>query len=334
MVKLLDTTLRDGGNKNKWDFSPEAVTRIVTELDESGVDVIEVGYRGGSGSNTATGLGPSAWCEPGFLGSLPKTRHATLAAMVVPKVCRLDDALALVDTGIEVVRVAAYPWDIELAHRYVAALHDVGLAVSVNLMALSYVNELELGGIAESFAGTSAPDLFYVADSFGALTPVQVTSLVETLKRATPARVGVHFHNNLGLAAANTLAALEAGATWVDGSLAGMARGAGNLPTEQAAAILPHVTTTESSLDAVRIATLAEFVASEVMPTPMSTGRDEILSGLNNHHYYFQGAINRVSRTHGVDAHELGRRVGLARPRRVDHDLVASLANEMKEAND
>lgn len=330
MMNLLDTTLRDGGNQNKWHFAPEVVTRIVTELDESGVDVIEIGYRGGSGSNTANGLGPSAWCDADFLSSLPETRHATLAAMVVPKVCPLDDALTLADTGIELVRVAAYPWDIELAHSYVAALHDVGLAVSVNLMALSYVNELELGNIAETFTGSSAPEVFYIADSFGALTPVQVRSLVETLSRATQARVGVHFHNNLGLAAANTLAALEAGATWVDGSLAGMARGAGNLPTEQAAAVLPCVTTTESSFDVVRIATLAEFVASEVVPAPMGTGRDEILSGLNNHHYYFQDAINQLSRTHGVDPRELGRRVGLARPRQVDHGLVSALADEIK----
>lgn len=99
-------------------------------------------------------------------------------------------------------------------------------------------------------------------------------------------------------------------------------------------ALLPLVATTESAFDAVRIATLAEFVESEVMPTPMSTGRDEILAGLNNHHYYFQDAINRVALTHGVGAQELGRRVGLARPRRVDPELVATLANEMKEAND
>lgn len=331
MARLLDTTLRDGGNQNKWDFSTDAVARIITELDESGVHVIEVGYRGGSGSNVENGLGPSARCDAVYLASLPAVRRATLAAMVVPKVCALDDALSLSDTPVELVRVAIYPWDVALAPHYVAALHDVGLAVSVNLMALSYVDEAELADIAELFVEASTPDLFYVADSFGALNPARVASLVATLNSATPANVGVHFHNNLGLAAANTLAAMGAGATWVDGSLSGMARGAGNLPTEQAAVILSELTAAESSIDAVRIATVAEYVSSEVMPAPMRTGLDEIRSGLNNHHFYFQDAINRHSKTHDVDANELGRRVGRARPHRVDHDLVASLAAELKE---
>ncbi|MGL4240536.1 MAG: hypothetical protein ACRCTI_05420, partial [Beijerinckiaceae bacterium] len=137
------------------------------------------------------------------------------------------------------------------------------------------------------------------------------------------------FHNNLGLAAANTLAAIDAGATWVDASLASMARGAGNLATEQAAAIFEAADVDALAMDTQSIADAAEYVMTHVLDAPMKTSRSELLSGLNNHHYYFQAHVNEIGIDSTLDVRELGRRVGRARPHSVSRNLVLEIAAEM-----
>ena len=328
-VTLLDCTLRDGGNQNSWDFAPEAVHTLIESLDRAKVPFIEVGYRGGSGSNKAASVGPSARCDADYLASLPTVANSKLAAMVVPSACSVEKALDLAGSRVELVRVAVYPWDAHLAPSYIAALRDVGLRVTLNLMALSYVDDQMLRRIADSLLGDAAPEVFYVADSFGALTPARVRHLVGVLAGATDAAVGVHFHNNLGLAAANTLAAIEAGATWVDASLASMARGAGNLATEQAVAIFEAVGVDAPWIDAEQVARAGEYILNHVLDTPMKTSRNELLAGLNNHHYYLQAHIGAVSSDLSIDARELGRRVGQARPRTVSREVVLDIANTM-----
>lgn len=328
-VTLLDCTLRDGGNQNAWNFSKHAVHEIVTMLDEARVPVIEVGYRGGSGSNPAATVGDSARSDRTYLEALPHTKHSVFAAMVVPTVCPLEAALDLAGTSIDIVRVAVYPWDAERAPEYVSALNNAGLRTTVNLMALSYTDETSLQAIVQRFTGDALPEVFYVADSFGALVPAQVRRSVQQIASNTTAAVGVHFHNNLGLATANTLAAIDAGATWVDASLASMARGAGNLATEQAAAIFEAAGIPDTSIDSDHVARAADFVLTEVLDRPMRTSRNELLAGLNNHHYYFQEHINNIAAEGGISARELGRRIGAARPKKVSQALVAETASAM-----
>jgi 4-hydroxy 2-oxovalerate aldolase len=159
--------------------------------------------------------------------------------------------------------------------------------------------------------------------------PAQVRRAVGQIAANTTSEVGVHFHNNLGLASANTLAAIDAGATWVDASLASMARGAGNLATEQAAAIFEAAGIAAPGVDPDHVARAADFVLAEVLDRPMRTSRNELLAGLNNHHYYFQEHINRIAAERDISARELGRRIGDARPKKVSHAFVAEVASAM-----
>ncbi|ALS57069.1 hypothetical protein [Rathayibacter toxicus] len=329
-ITLLDCTLRDGGNHNSWQFTPQDVDEIVTRLDRAGVPFIEIGYRGGSGSHSAMNTGASARCDDEYLAALPAVTQAAFVAMVVPTVCSLKDALHLAHSRVKVVRVAVYPWDAHLAPAYIEALRAAGLRVTVNLMALSYTDQDSLHRIVGMFTGDAAPDVFYVADSFGALTPRTVTSVITQLVGSSSAPVGVHFHNNLGLSAANTLAAIDAGARWVDASLASLARGAGNLATEQATAICEAAGIAVGDISSEAVADAAEYVLRNVLDGPLYTSRSELLSGLNNHHYYFQKHINEIAADLDLNVRELGRRVGCARPKKVTRELVLEMAHAVK----
>ncbi len=327
---LLDCTLRDGGNQNDWRFTPEQVAGIVTGLDDARVDFIEVGYRGGSGSKKGDAAGAAAECDREYLASLPETSHSQYALMVVPSVAPIESMSDLADSAIELVRIAVYPWDAWRAPEYVDAVHALGKSASVNLMALSYVDHEELAAIARSIAPT-LPEVFYVADSFGALTPEQVAADIGVLHAELSSALGIHVHNNLGLAAANTLAALGAGATWIDSSLCGMARGAGNLPTEQAAAILASHASYRTDVEIPAMGALATYVADEVLAAPMKTGVDEISAGLNNHHYYYLPILEAAGAAYSLDPHEVGRRLGKTRPHSVTRELVDEICQSMKE---
>jgi 4-hydroxy 2-oxovalerate aldolase len=325
---LLDCTLRDGGNQNDWRFSPTDVRTIVSTLDRAGVDVIEVGYRGGSGSRAGATAGPSAHCSPEYLAALPETSHADLAVMVVPTVCPLTALADLPDSPVSIVRIAAYPWDVERVPEYVHAVRDLGLRPGMNLMAASYVKGEELTRIARSVRD-EPPDLLYLADSFGSLTPGGVVERVGLLQDEVGLPLGVHVHNNLGLAAANALAALDAGAGWLDTSLCSMARGAGNLATEQAAAFLTALPGYETDTDLAVVCEASEYVAEQVLPQPMAVRRTQIAAGINDHHYYFQGRLDEIAARYGLDPWVIGRHLGASRPHTVSDETVADICAQL-----
>lgn len=325
---LLDCTLRDGGNQNDWQFTATDVRTIVSTLDAARVDVIEVGYRGGSGSRASATAGPSAHCTPEYLAALPAVSHAELAVMVVPTVCPVRAMDDLPDSPVSMVRIAAYPWNIDGVPEYVRAVRALGLKVGVNLMAVSYTTEERLAEVAAVVA-SETPDVFYIADSFGALTPDDVRRRIELLAGLLPAPLGIHAHNNLGLAAANAVAGLDAGVSWLDASLCAMARGAGNLATEQAAAFLTAWPRYDTHADLPLVCEAAEYVAEQVLPRPMTVRRAEIAAGINDHHFYYQDRIDKISAHHGLDPWEVGRRIGAARPRKVLDETVENVCREL-----
>ncbi|GHC73301.1 4-hydroxy-2-oxovalerate aldolase [Nocardiopsis terrae] len=327
---LLDCTLRDGGNQNDWRFTAADVQTIVSTLDSAEVDVIEVGYRGGSGSRHSPTAGASAHCSPEYLAALPVTKHAELAVMVVPSVCPVLAMEDLPDSPVSMVRLAAYPWNMGQIPAYMNAVRSMGLRVSVNLMAVSYVDVPRLREIARELASTP-PDVMYVADSFGALNPDSLRERVDVLLHELDIPVGVHTHNNLGLAAANALAALDTGATWLDASLCAMARGAGNLATEQAAAILSSWPRYATDVLPEQVCEASEYVAERVLPRPMAVRRVEIAAGLNDHHFYYQDRVDRISAAHGLDPWRVGRALGAIRPRKVTDEVVERVCQNMSE---
>lgn len=214
-VQLIDCTFRDGGNFNNWLFTDNDINEVMENLDGAGIDIIEVGYRGGSGSNKAILVGQAAHCSKEFLERLPLTKQASLAVMVVPSSCPIKDLEDLDSKLVKWVRVASYPHNVKNALPYVEYLKSRGFNVGMNLMAASYSCTKDIQKIAK-LGSEAGADVFYIADSFGALTPDDVSERIQSIVEVVSCPVGFHGHNNLGLAFVNTLEAIKSGASYID----------------------------------------------------------------------------------------------------------------------
>ncbi|WP_127530672.1 aldolase catalytic domain-containing protein [Paenibacillus kobensis] len=240
--KIVDCTIRDGGLVNNWDFSVEFVQHLYNSLNEAGVEYMEIGYKNSpkllKGAETA---GPWRFLDDDFLRKvIPNKGNTKLSALV--DIGRVDenDILPRTESLLDLIRVACYIQDVDKALELVQLFHDRGYETTLNIMALSNVMENQL---IEAFQliRESVVDVVYVVDSYGSLKPNDMAYLVNKFKEHLPnKRLGVHTHNNMQLAFANTLVAVDNGVELLDASVYGMGRAAGNCNTELLVAHLPN----------------------------------------------------------------------------------------------
>ncbi|MBW7474424.1 aldolase catalytic domain-containing protein [Paenibacillus oenotherae] len=232
--KIVDCTIRDGGLVNNWDFSVEFVQHLYNSLNEAGVDYMEIGYKNSpkllKGAESA---GPWRFLDDDFLRKvIPQKLNTKLSALV--DIGRVDenDILPREESLIDLIRVACYIQDVDKALDLVKVFHDRGYETTINIMALSNVMENQLIEAFEQI-DASVVDVVYIVDSYGSLGPNDFNYLVDKFKKYLPnKRLGVHTHNNMQLAFANTLVSVEKGVELLDASVYGMGRAAGNCPTE------------------------------------------------------------------------------------------------------
>jgi 4-hydroxy 2-oxovalerate aldolase len=233
-AQIVDCTVRDGGLVNNWDFSVEFVQDLYEALNEAGVEYMEIGYKNSPKLLKSDGSeGPWRFLDDEFLKQvIPNKKRTKLSALV--DIGRVDEAdvLPRSESLLDLIRVACYARDTEKAVELVKLFHERGYETTINIMALSNVMDNELN---ESLAmiNDSPVDYVYIVDSFGSLDPDDIRYLVEKFNRTLKnKKLGVHTHNNMQLAFANTLTAMQMGVDLLDASVYGMGRAAGNTPTE------------------------------------------------------------------------------------------------------
>lgn len=232
--KILDCTIRDGGLVNNWDFSVEFVQQLYEALNAAGVDYMEIGYKNSpkllGGADTS---GPWRFLNDQFLKEIiPVKKETKLSALV--DIGRVDenDILPRSESLLDLIRVACYSKDVDKAIELVNKFHSMGYETTINIMALSNVMEKDLNENLEMLKD-SPVDVVYVVDSFGSLEMSDIHFLVDKFQTYLPNKtLGIHAHNNLQLAFANSLTASQMGVEFLDASVYGMGRAAGNCPTE------------------------------------------------------------------------------------------------------
>jgi|TARA_B100001971_G_C18258096_1_gene584010 3-deoxy-manno-octulosonate cytidylyltransferase (CMP-KDO synthetase) len=234
-MKILDCTLRDGGFHTNWEFDTEFVRDLITVLDGTGVDVIELGYK------SPLRGGKYKKCNDKFieieLGFIPK---AKLSFMVDTKDFVVNNKLdyTLIKTNIHknsifnMCRVASALDFLDHSKELVGYLHSIGYETTFNLVRASLLDKSTLQKAIKS-ADDSEADVLYLADSFGSLISNKLSEFLKIYRDNTDKKIGFHAHNNLGLGFSNALLAMESGIDYVDGSITGMGRGSGNMKLEQ-----------------------------------------------------------------------------------------------------
>lgn len=236
-LKVLDCTIRDGGLINDHMFEDKLVKAVFQTCVEAGVDYMELGYKSSKRLFAKDKFGAWKFCEEDDVRRIvgDGKGNLKLAAMADAGKCDYKTDIAPKQKSIfDVIRVACYVHQIPDAVDMIKDAFDKGYEVTCNLMAVSTIQEAELDQALEVVAGTPATTVI-VVDSNGALYSEQVERLVKKYHAAvSPSgkEVGIHAHNNLQLAFANTIEAIIHGANRVDATMAGLGRGAGNCPME------------------------------------------------------------------------------------------------------
>jgi len=231
-IKLLDCTIRDGGLMNNWDFDKALVKDVFEALAEAGVDYVELGYRADKRIFPPDQSGPWRYCDEDLLRSVAHECSTKVSVMCDVGRTNYNDFLPASESIVKMVRVASYVKEIDKAVHLGDYLKDLGYETTVNLMAVSHVLEMDLDEALAQLAGTRF-DAVYLVDSFGYLYSQHIHYLAEKYLKALPGKqVGIHCHNNQQLAFANSIDAVVRGINYVDATVYGIGRAAGNCPLE------------------------------------------------------------------------------------------------------
>lgn len=242
-IKIVDATLRDGGLVNNFGFSDEFVAALYRANIAAGVDYMEFGYRASKRMFNPAEYGKWKFTDEESLRAIVGDNPSPLKIAVMADAGRTDyktDILPKTDSVVDMIRVACYVHQIPLAIDMIEDAKAKGYEVTCNLMAVSKVHGDDLKRALDMFAASSV-DVVYIVDSFGTFYPETIAELSRTYVAAMEGRnVGFHGHNNQQLAFANTIEACRWGVNYLDVTVNGMGRGAGNCFSEQLLSFLKN----------------------------------------------------------------------------------------------
>lgn len=242
-IKVVDCTLRDGGLVNNFKFTDEFVKELYKANIRAGVDYMEFGYKASKEIFKREDFGKWKFCEEEDIRAVVGENDTNLKIAVMADVDRTDyknDILKKEDSVIDLIRIATYIHQIPTAIEMIRDAHEKGYETTVNIMAVSKVREEELYKGLELLA-ESEVDIIYLVDSFGAFYPEQIHRLTEKYMEIAAKhqkKIGIHAHNNQQLAFGNTIEACINGVSFLDATVSGMGRGAGNCYLESLLAFL------------------------------------------------------------------------------------------------
>lgn len=330
--RLTDTTLRDGSHAMRHQFTREQVHSVVKVLDEAGVPVIEVTHGDGlAGSSIQYGF--SLTNELDLIEEARNTAtRARIAALLLPGIGTRKELKDAVARGIQVVRIATQCTEADISQQHFGMAKEIGLE-AVGFLMMAHMRPPEFLAEQALLMESYGADCVYIVDSAGALLPDGAAARVKALKEALAIQVGFHAHNNLGVAIGNTIAAIEAGADQVDGTLRGLGAGAGNAATELLVAVMDKMGI-NPGMDVFKLLDAAEFVVAPFMPFQPMPDRDSIAIGYAGVYSTFLLHAKRWGEKYGVDPLEilveLGRRQTVAGQEDWILDVTLELAQQKK----
>ena len=261
-IKVVDCTIRDGGLANDSKFPLETVRNVYRAVCESGVDYVELGYRNSKKMFSTSEFGPWRFCDEDQLQKVVEgidPGNTQITVMQDAHKATAEDVLDRDKSVVDMIRVATYVKDIDKAIALAQNATNKGYDCAVNIMAISHESTPFLDEALQQIESETEAKSVYIVDSFGSLYSEDVDFLVEKYQQHIKTKeVGLHFHNNKQLAFSNTIAGIIKGANFMDGTLYGLGRGAGNCPTELLLGFLKN--------PKFNIVPLLDVIANDIIP--------------------------------------------------------------------
>jgi 4-hydroxy 2-oxovalerate aldolase len=234
-IKVLDCTIRDGGLINNHNFDLRFVREVYRALSEAGVDYMEIGYKNSKRLFSPKEFGKWKFCDEDEIRQVVEGIKSNTKLSVMVDVDRVDieDVPLRKDSLVSMIRTACYVKDIDKAIFLANHFADKGYETAVNIMAISRALDNELTEALEQLEKECKADVIYIVDSNGALYQETTEFLVKKAKGIIKTKeIGIHAHNNQQLAFGNTIEAIIHDANFVDATVFGLGRAAGNCPLE------------------------------------------------------------------------------------------------------
>lgn len=259
-IKVIDCTVRDGGLMNKWQFDDKFVRRVYESLSKAGVDYMEIGYLSSEGMFSRDEMGPWKFCAEDDLKRIigDGEKKIKLSAMADIGRINYDDIPHKSESSLDMIRVACYVHQVDAAIDLAHHCIDKGYETTINLMAVSTVGLRDLEEALGDLASSRVP-IIYLVDSFGAFYSEDIETLAKRYMESLPGKtIGIHSHNNQQLAFANTITSIICGINYLDATLYGIGRGAGNCPLELLISFLKN--------PKYKVRPLIEAIEHEILP--------------------------------------------------------------------
>jgi len=259
-IKVIDCTVRDGGLMNKWQFTDEFVKKTYEAVSAAGVDYMEIGYLSSECAFDRNEMGPWKFCAESDLRRIIGDKEKKIKLTAMADIGRIEhaDIPPKNESSLDMIRVACYVHQIDKAIDLAHHCMDKGYEATINLMAVSTVGLRDLNEALEDLNKSRVP-VIYLVDSFGAFYSEDIDTLARKyLERLPEKTIGIHCHNNQQLAFANTIAGIIAGVNYLDATLYGIGRGAGNCPTELLLSFLKN--------PKFKVRPLVEAIETQILP--------------------------------------------------------------------
>lgn len=335
-IKLHDNCLRDGMHAKRHQFTIDQMVKVATGLDQAGIPLIEVTHGDGLGGASVNYGFPMHTDEEYLAAVVPKMKQAKISVLLVPGIGTVDHLKRARDLGVHTVRVCTHCTEADVAEQHITFARKLGMdTVTFLMMAHMTTPEklVEQALLMESYGA----NCIYCTDSAGYMLPADVKARVglfrEKLRPET--EIGFHGHHNLGMGVANSVAAVEAGATRIDGSAAGLGAGAGNTPLEAFVAVCDRMGIV-TGVDLFKLMDVAEDIVTPLMDRPIRVDRDSLTLGYAGVYSTFLLFAKRAADKYKVPARdilvELGRRGMVGGQEDMIEDAALTMARQRASA--
>ena len=328
--RITDSTLRDGSHPMRHQFTVQQVTEVVKALDRARVPVIEISHGDGLGGSSIQ-YGFSRVPEMELISAARRVcSHSKIAVLLLPGVGTKPLLKEAVDRGAEVVRIATQCTEADVSEQHFGVAKELGIEAFGFLM-MAHMRSPEKLAEQALLMDSYGADGVYIVDSAGAMLPKDAKDRVQAVKAAVNCEVGYHAHNNLGVAIGNSIAAIEGGATHIDGCLRGLGAGAGNAATELLAAVLERMGF-ETGIDLFKLCDASEFVLQPMMPFQPFPDRDAITIGYAGVYSTFPLHARKAGKRYGIDPREILVELGRRKTMAGQEDWIIDVAQELAAA--
>lgn len=332
MPKILisDATLRDGSHAVQHQISSEQVAEYCAAADAAGIPIIEVGHGNGLGASSLQ-VGESLISDHDMLKTARENiKNSKLGVFILPGFATINKDLGpALDLGVDVIRVASHCSETDLTERHISFAREKGKDVYGALM-MTHMLPLEAlieeCHKVESYGANGV----ILMDSAGAYLPDNVKEKISAVVAALNIPVGFHAHNNLGLAIANSIAAVEAGATILDGTARGFGAGAGNAQIEVLIPVLERLGYS-TGIELYKILDASDIAERKLMKIIPSIKPISIVSGLSGVFSGFSKHVDRIAHEYSLDPRDIFFELGKRKVIAGQEDLIVEVAQQLSK---